>query len=461
MKLLLLITTITLTALAGCAVDQTKEVAAYRDSLDADWPAAAPGPAPDEVLTLRQALDMANRTNERLGLTGEDYLQSLIDRDRFVANLLPQIGIGSTYTRLGNFTFPAVPGGNGSLFSQIFPNPTEDVTGPKVHWNVNLKDLASVVRAEVMAKYRLALLLGLQADLLTNTAATYHQVLRLEQQIRVLQDSVRVQETRVADMQDKLKAGVARPLDVRQTEAEAAATRAALIEARNNLATARSGLAFLIGVAAAPNPLKDDFQVPEVPPVEELQKLAAAKRPDMAAADALVAAADAGLKAAFAEYLPSVSVDYAFFLAKQSFPTDSHWLFGLNVYLPLFSGGKIHADVRTAYSLVRQAAYYDSLTHRQVNEEVAVAGENLASSGRRIAERETAVAAAREAFATADQSYDVGLATSLERLVAQDRLLQAELALAAEELNRKTLYFRLVQAVGEAAEKARGLPMAQ
>ena len=106
---------------------------------------------------------------------------------------------------------------------------------------------------------------------------------------------------------------------------------------------------------------------------------------------------------------------------------------------------------------MRQAAYYDSLTHRQVNEEVAVAAENLASSGRRIVEFQTEVAAAREAFGTADQSYDAGLATSLERLVAQDRVLQAELALAAEGLNRKILYFRLMQAVGEAAEKARGL----
>jgi hypothetical protein len=48
----------------------------------------------------------------------------------------------------------------------------------------------------------------------------------------------------------------------------------------------------------------------------------------------------------------------------------------------------------------------------------------------------------------------VGLGTNLERLIAQDRLQQAELALAAESLNRKIMYLRLVRQTGTLVDEA-------
>jgi outer membrane protein TolC len=439
-------------AICGCTVDHAKEVATWRQVLDAKMPAPVESLPPQEVLTLNQALAMANRQNERLALTGEDYLQALIDKDRAVAAFLPSISIKPAYTRLQKFTMPGP-------FAGVFPNPTTDVP---VHAELNVfngfRDLANIERAEVIGKYRRAVLLDLQASILADTATVYYQILTLERQSGVLANSVKVQEDRVADMRAKLKAGVARPLDVAQTEAEAAATRTSLIDARRNLANARAGLAFLIGVPAVPNPLADGFEIPAVGSLEELQKQAAADRPDLAAAHALFAAAKKGLKVALGAYLPSVKVDFDYFLSKESFPPMSHWIFGVLADQPIFDGGRIHANVRTAYSLVRQARQYESLTERQVAEQVTVAYENLESSGRRIGDLETEVAAARQAYELAGQSYDVGLATNLERLVAQDRLLEAELQLAAERLNRKILYFRLAEAVGRLVQDVAAKP---
>jgi outer membrane protein TolC len=209
-------------------------------------------------------------------------------------------------------------------------------------------------------------------------------------------------------------------------------------------------------VPAVPNPLADGFEVPDVPPLEEMQKTAADVRPDVQAALALVTAAHRGLGAAIAEYFPSFSVDFDRWLTRQSFPPDSRWLFGASANIPIFTGGKTYADVRTAYSLVRQARQYESLTRRQAAEEVAVAWNNFEASDRLIREYETEVAAASDASALADQSYDVGLVTNLDRLVVQDRLLQAQLQLAAERLNRKILYFRLAEAVGELVDRVAG-----
>ena len=396
--------------------------------------------APDQVLTLDQALAMVNAHNERLALSGEDYLQALIDRDRAMARLLPSISLAPSYTRMENFTAPP-------QVLSFFPVKFTDVPAA-VSMQLSASDVANVAKAEVIAAYKRAVLLDLQADLLVQTTAVYHQVLLLERQVRVLENSVKVQEARVADMEARVRAGTIRPLDVSETQAEAAGTRASLLEARNRLATARAGLAFLVGLPSLANPLADDFALPPVAPLEALQAQAAAHRQDLLASDALVTAAERGLQAAVAEYFPSVSIDFEYFLTRQSFPPDSHWIFGVSANVPIFSGGRIHADVRTAYSFVRQAHEYQSMTRRQVAEQVQVAHGDFQTSGRRAREYQDQVEAARQALGLAADAYDAGAGTNLERLIAQDRLLAAELQLAAEQINQKILYFQLVRQTG-------------
>src|SRR5688500_1626329 len=88
-----LVTLLVLTS--GCAVDQKKEVARYEEVLRANLLASeqefSPAPAPGAPLTLRQALDLANRQNERLAIEGENYLQALIERKRAAAAFLPTV----------------------------------------------------------------------------------------------------------------------------------------------------------------------------------------------------------------------------------------------------------------------------------------------------------------------------------------------------------------------------------
>jgi outer membrane protein TolC len=112
--------------------------------------------------------------------------------------------------------------------------------------------------------------------------------------------------------------------------------------------------------------------------------------------------------------------------------------------------------VREAWSNFRQSALFESNLARQVVRDVEQAHQNLAASELRLAELQTQVTAARQAFDQADASYNVGLATNLERVVAQDRLLNAELQLAGEEFGRKIAYLDLLRAVGGLREELEG-----
>ena len=113
--------------------------------------------------------------------------------------------------------------------------------------------------------------------------------------------------------------------------------------------------------------------------------------------------------------------------------------------MPIFDAGRIHADVRAAWSQYRQAVLARSLRLRLVTEQVRRAYADVTASGQRLEDLRTEVAAAERAYRIASDSYDQGLATSLDRLDAQDRLLSAQLQLSAEELDAKIYHLTLLR----------------
>ena len=194
---------------------------------------------------------------------------------------------------------------------------------------LSASDVANVAKAEVIAAYKRAVLLDLQADLLVQTTAVYHQVLLLERQVRVLENSVKVQEARVADMQARAGLGRSARWTYRRQRPRPRGRGPRCW--RPGTAWPRRGRASRSWWASsARESAGRRFALPPVAPLESLQAQAAAHRQDLLASDALVSAADAGLQAAVAEYFPSVSVDFDYFLTRQSFPPDSHWLFSVS-----------------------------------------------------------------------------------------------------------------------------------
>jgi outer membrane protein TolC len=429
----------------SCAVDQTREVQTYRKVLDAGQ-SQRPAPySPYEPVALRRALALANANNEQLAHTGEDYLQALIDKDRAFARFLPTIRFAPSYLRQEK---SSVTAGN-PLVASIVRQETLDAP---LQGNMNLspfQDAPALWAAASSAEQRRALLLDRQSILLLDVAQTYYQVMRSEKQVQVLEHSVQVQQRRVNDMYVQRRAGVARPVDVAQSEAQLAGTRNALIQARNDVRNGRAMLAQLMGVQAVEGPLVGGFEVPrENRPFDQLLALADARRQDLHAARMEVKAAADRLEAAWGAYFPSVSLNLTRYLYRESFPDDVDWTGLIQVNLPIFSAGLVHADVRTAYSRLRQAHLLESGLRRMVLRELRVALEDLTDDLQQIDQLGIRLAAAREAMRQADAAYSAGLGTNLERLVAQDQLLSAELALTEKHFNHTVDYLRLSRTVG-------------
>jgi outer membrane protein len=433
-----------LLAAAGCrSVDQEKDVAEWRKIVDADAPGRVEPLSPGETLTLTRALVLANQENETIGLSGEDYLQALIDKKRQFAELLPTINIVPTY----------------------FARETNDLTGAlgqNHHFDVPISagysnflpysQVASVYRAASTIEQKRAVLLDVKASVLLDVAQAYYQVLRAERSADVLANSLSLQEERVRDVEAQNQVGVARPLDVAQASAQAAATRVALVQARSNVRNARAALAFAIGTPAVPGidgPLSDDFTVPtKLDEVDALLEQALVERQDYIATQDYVRASLQSVDVAVGQYYPSVSLNLSYFLYRETIPTDSLWSALVSANIPIFTWGRIHADVRAAWSVFRQAKLEESRLRRQIMEEVLTSYENLATSRNKLKDLDTQLKAAQEAFDQASDLVRFGKATNLERLISQDQLLFAQLQLTSEEFTLKVAYLELERVAG-------------
>ncbi len=426
----------------GCVVNQDKEVTIYREVIDTPIFAISTQPADPQPLTLDDALRLANRNNENLAIQGETYLQALIDRKRAVAAFLPTISLAPTY-------FFRDPPDSDSDFGGGARNSRYD-TLLLGSMSVNpVSDWANLRASDYTIEQQRWLLLDFQQSLLIDVAQAFFAVLRAERSTEVLQDSLAVQEERVRDIRARQQAGLARPLDVAQTEAQASETRVVLIRAENDIRIGRELLALLTAVPIGDRPLLASTDVPDpIQPVESIESIAIANRQDLHAAAELIEAARFNAESAYGEYWPSVSFNISYFLSRQTEPTDSDWSAILSANLPLFSAGLIEADVRQALSQLRQAKLSESFTRRQVIQQVRTAFDNVDASRRRLDELKTTVSAAEQALEQADFDLRVGRGTVLERVVAQNQLLTAQLQMAGEEFDHKIAYLSLLRAAG-------------
>lgn len=418
--------------MCACAVDEQKEIATYRDILDAGVVAPAELDAAEPV-TVEETMRRANARNETLPIEGERYLQAIIDQRRAAAAFLPTITLSSSYVRRDGDDDSS--GWDTALTGDMFVSP--------------VRDIANVRAARQVAAQRLALLLETQDALLLDAARVHYEVIRAERAVEVIINSLAVQDERVRDARGRFEVGVARTVDVALTEAQAAQTAVDLVEAQNAVVTGRSTLGFLSVHTPVTAPLVDSLIVPDtLPSVEKLIDHAHANRPDIIAAERAIVAAERGVESAYGQYYPAISLNLQVFLQRETEPTDLDWTSLISISQPLFSAGLIEQDVRESLSILRQSRLFHSQLRRQAIADVETAVANLTSARERERQIHVAVDSSQQALDQAEGLFQAGLGTNLERLIAQDQLLTAQLELVNAELDAKIFYLDLLRVTG-------------
>ena len=248
--------------------------------------------------------------------------------------------------------------------------------------------------------------------------------------------------------------GAAALADVAQALLETARTQAADI--RLQRATGEHAMAVLLGENPsvfrwAPSPLPETMAPPPIDP--GLPSTLLERRPDVAAAERRVAAANAQIGVARAAYFPlfnlTASAGYESTHTSDWLTAPSRlWSVGPTAVLSIFDYGRHHAQsVQAKAAYEEQVANYRNtvlVAYQEVEDYLAALHQLHEESVSQAA----AVSAARQASQQAQYRYKAGLVTYLEVASSENQALQAEIANIAIRLRRVNASVLLIKALG-------------
>ncbi|MFN3425046.1 MAG: efflux transporter outer membrane subunit [Novosphingobium meiothermophilum] len=268
-------------------------------------------------------------------------------------------------------------------------------------------------------------------------AAAYFRLRVAEAQHRAvaaLVDDARLRERIGAA---RLGAGAASLAEQERLSALAEQAAASLPDLAARIEQERSQIAVLSGHSPSlPPDLAGGFAFAAPDPLAGVPAAVLAARPDVAAAEARLIAANAGIGAALAEYWPSLSISGLLGLQSNVFGNlvsgDSVAVQGAaGLRWRLFDFGRIDAQVKAARGRTREmlAAYRETVLRATADVETAHAA--LAASHEALARAEAETALSRKAHARDAAAFRTGAISRDALSLSASALAQSELRLAA------------------------------
>jgi multidrug efflux system outer membrane protein len=324
----------------------------------------------------------------------------------------PQLGLpaGAAHT-YDTFTAPVYLGWEMDLWGRV----RRGSEAAHARFTASADDFESAklaVAAEVAADYFDAQTLNEEYNLVANTIVAYRRSLDLTQNRR--------------------RGGVVSDLDVAQAATQLHVAEVQLPDIELRRAQTLHALAILCGRSPLDFSISTKTAtaiVPSVPPILPSELLE--HRPDIAAAERRMAAANADIGVAKAAFFPAVKFDGLAGFQSVGFSSwfnwpSRFWAVGPSLELPLFTGGLNRANLAAARDAYNEtvAGYRQTVlgAFGEVADELAaqqlLAGEWNAEN--------KAVAAARHALEIANNRYQSGLVTYLDVATAQTEALTQE-----------------------------------
>ena len=435
-----------------------KELAEKQAALGLTWKAAQPNDAAGRgkwwTLLGDPGLDdleeMVAVSNQTIAMAEAQYrgARALVGGVR--SSLFPSIGIGVSAGRSSGVTTRSPGAGQAAPAVDSFEVPVTMSWTLDIFGRIRRSVQAGLANAQASAADLEGVRLAMQAE----AAMDYLALRGLDAEIDLLNRTAAGYQTALGLTENRFKQGVVSGVDVAQAKTQLDATRAQATDLSFSRAKIEHALAVLVGKPPAEfalPPAALHIAPPDIPaglPSELLER-----RPDIAAAERRMAAANAQIGVAVAGYFPSLGLSgTAGYLDSKlaglfSLP-NRLWSLGASLFETLFNGGQRRA-------LKEQAvAAYDAAVadyRETVLTAFAQVEDNLAAL-RILAEearyQNDAVTEAELALKLANNRYGNGVTSYLEVVTAQSTALTNE-RLAVELLTRRlTAGVALIEALG-------------
>jgi multidrug efflux system outer membrane protein len=275
--------------------------------------------------------------------------------------------------------------------------------------------------ASLDAQAREALLQSTRLAIQAETAQTYLALRALDVERTLVRETVEAYAGTLRLTQRRYQAGDVAELDVVRVQAEVAATEAEALALDRQRATLEHALAVLVGEPASQFSLASDEWATTLPVIPAgVPATVLARRPDVAAAQSSLLAAQAPVGVAQAAWFPSLALTAGGGFASPELGdlfkwSARAWSVGALLSLPIFDGGRREAGVQDAQAQLDAAlARYRGqvlVAFKEVEDQLAA--RSLLSEQAQAQDR--AVTAARRATTISETRYRNSLVSQLER----------------------------------------------
>ena len=448
---------------SGCAVGPkyhtpaVQAPAAYKEL--GDWKPAQPN---DQSLggdwwTIFQdpqlnALELQiNVSNQNLKAAEAQFRQARAVLGYYRADYYPTVTAGLSGTRTRTSAHRPPPN---SVFNGITDNDftlPSDVSYQADVWGRVRRNVESYrEQAQASAADLATVNLSLHADL----AIDYFQARSLDAQEQLLNSTVQQYEQALELNQNRFQGGIASEVDVEQAKTQLQTTRAQALDVGVLRAQYEHAVAILIGkppaeFSLAPLPLTaPPPRIPVRVPSDLLER-----RPDIAAAERRVAAANAQIGVAKSAYYPLISLSASGGFESSAITTllngpSGLWSIGASIAGTVFDVGRrrsLNEEARAAYDSQVAAYRQNVLTGFQQVEDYLAAVRILENEAR---VQDEAVVAAKHSLDLSITRYKGGVTSYLEVITAQSAALTDEVTAVNILGRRMANTVLLIQALG-------------
>lgn len=291
--------------------------------------------------------------------------------------------------------------------------------------------------------------------LVANVASAYFRLRALDLDLEITQHTLAFRQESLRLTKLLADHGAVSMLDVRQAEQLVYVASAALPDLERQIEQEENYLSFLLAQNPGPitrgRSLTEQARAPVVPAGLPSQLLE--RRPDIHEAEQQLIAANALIGVARASYFPSISLTgTAGFMS--SALTDlfakpgGAWDFATSVTQPLFTAGKLQANVRLAEAQQQQVllAYQQTIQNAFRDVSDALVGYQKTREARE--QQELLAAAAQDSARLAHVRYNGGSSAYLEVLTNETNYLAAELNLSQARLDEMLSLVQIYSALG-------------
>lgn len=380
-------------------------------------------------LTLREAVRLALKQNPQVQIANLNVAQSEQDGAGAGAALLPQVGI-EVYDRAQRFNlealmgrrFPGVPQHAGPFQTfqagAGFSMPVFDLTLWH-RWQASRQGVKATEAQESSVREQMVLLVVSQ----------YLGSLRAAANVRAAQSRVALAQTLYEQAADLQQHGVGTGLDTLRANVQLQNEKQRLIVSETQQQTALFGLVRLLNLDPHQTlELADEMSFFETPEMEGTQTLerAFSSRPEVKALDAREGVARAQKQAASGSRLPKIALGGSWGYQGLSAPTAiPSYQYQVTVDVPLFTGGRIHAERTKADLELKKAEQEREELRNLIALQVKTALAELAAARNEVDVANLGVKLAQQEVEQARDRFQAGVANNIEVISAQDALARA------------------------------------